>query len=213
MKTLKKMAAAFAVALAVMSCEKTELGSSSAKEEQLQRANEQFVDAVVVPTYRSLADECLKLQATLESLTETTTEALVDAPSTPVHIYRTVVVTEGLTVEGDGVLHESIRNQNRLAFAEHVFPRSSRGVAHAKMELARLAIQVVIFAVGFVLHHVRSPNPVAVRPVHRHECPVFEVLAAPKLGRTEASAATIGSGIYIIGVAKLFNRWVGEIAW
>ncbi len=78
MKTLKKMAAAFAAALAVMSCEKTELGSSSAKEEQLQRANEQFVDAVVVPTYRSLADECLKLQATLESLTETTTDVLVD---------------------------------------------------------------------------------------------------------------------------------------
>lgn len=77
MKTSKKLAAAIAVALVAVSCEKSGLGNDSAKDAQLQKVNEQFVDEVVVPTYKSLADECIKLQATLESLTETKTDALV----------------------------------------------------------------------------------------------------------------------------------------
>jgi len=77
MKTSKKLAAAIAVALAAVSCEKSGLGDDSAKDARLQKVNEQFVDEVVVPTYKSLADECIKLQATLESLTETKTDALV----------------------------------------------------------------------------------------------------------------------------------------
>ena len=80
------------------------------------------------------------------------------------------------------------------------------------MELARLAVEIVILAVGFVLHHVGSPYPVAVRPVHRHQGPVLEILAAPELCRSEPGSATIGSSIYIIGVTKLLDGWVGKIA-
>ena len=80
------------------------------------------------------------------------------------------------------------------------------------MELARLAVEIVILAVGFVLHHVGSPYPVAVWPVHRHEGPVLEILAAPELCRSEPGSATIGSSIYIIGVTKLLDGWVGKIA-
>ena len=79
------------------------------------------------------------------------------------------------------------------------------------MKLARLAVEVVILAVGFVLHHVRCPYPVAVRPVHRHQGPVLEILAAPELCRSETGSATVCGSIYIIGVAKLLDGWVGKI--
>ena len=80
------------------------------------------------------------------------------------------------------------------------------------MELARLAVEIVILAVGFVLHHIRCPDPVAVRPVHRHQGPVLEILAAPELCRSETGSATVCGSIYIIGVTKLLDGWVGKIA-
>ena len=80
------------------------------------------------------------------------------------------------------------------------------------MELARLAVEIVILAVGFVLHYIRCPDPVAVWPVHRHQGPVLEILATPELCRSETGSATIGSSIYIIGVTKLLDGWVGKIA-
>ena len=145
-------------------------------------------------------------------LTCSATEALVDAPGAPIHIDRTVIITEGLTIEGDSILYESIRYEHGFALAQHVLPRTARCIAHTQMELARLAVEIVILAVGFVLHHVRCPDPVAVRPVHRHQGPVLEILAAPELCRSETGSATIGSSIYIIGVTKLLDGWVGKIA-
>ena len=144
-------------------------------------------------------------------LTCSATEALVDAPGAPIHIDRTVIITEGLTVEGDGILYESVFHQYGFAFAQHVLPRTARCIAHTQMELARLAVEIVILAVGFVLHYIGCPDPVAVRPVHRHQGPVLEILAAPELCRSETGSATIGSSIYIIGVTKLLDGWVGKI--
>ena len=145
-------------------------------------------------------------------LTCSATEALVDAPGAPIHIDRTVIITEGLTVQGDGILYESVFHQYGFAFAQHILPRTARCIAHTQMELARLAVEIVILAVGFVLHYIRCPDPVAVRPVHRHQGPVLEILAAPELCRSETGSATIGSSIYIIGVTKLLDGWVGKIA-
>ena len=72
-----KLAAVLAAVFAMVSCEKSGLGNDTAKDQALQKANEQFVDGTVVPTYKALADECLALQSTLEKLKETKTDALV----------------------------------------------------------------------------------------------------------------------------------------
>ena len=72
-----KLAAVLAAVFAMVSCEKSGLGIDTAKDQALQKANEQFVDGTVVPTYKALADECLALQSTLEKLRETKTDALV----------------------------------------------------------------------------------------------------------------------------------------
>ena len=145
-------------------------------------------------------------------LTCSATEAFVDAPGAPIHIDRTVIIAEGLTIEGDGILYESIRYEHGFALTQHIFPRTARCIAHTQMELARLAVEIVILAVGFVLHYIRCPDPVAVWPVHRHQSPVLEILAAPELCRSETGSATVGSSIYIIGVTKLLDGWVGKIA-
>ena len=183
---------------------------------------EEVVDAVALEDERSL-EEVSNLGVRDElgfaerfhvriQLTCSATEAFVDAPGAPIHIDRTVIITEGLTIQGDGILYESIRYEHGFALAQHILPRTARCIAHTQMELARLAVEIVILAVGFVLHHVRCPYPVAVRPVHRHQGPVFEILTAPELCRSETGSATVGSSIYIIGVTKLLDGWVGKIA-
>ena len=72
-----ELAAVLAAVFAMVSCEKSGLGTDTAKDQALQKVNEQFVDGTVVPTYKALADECLALQSTLEKLRETKTDALV----------------------------------------------------------------------------------------------------------------------------------------
>ena len=63
-----------------------------------------------------------------------------------------------------------------------------------------------------MLHAVRSPDPVGVRPVHRHERPVHEVLADPYLRRTESCAAAVCRSIHVECVPELLYGRVGEIA-
>ena len=183
---------------------------------------EEVVDAVALEDERSL-EEVSNLGVRDElgfaerfhvriQLTCSATEAFVDAPGAPIHIDRTIIISEGLTIQGDGILYESIRYEHGFALAQHILPRTARCITHTQMKLARLAVEIVILAVGFVLHHVRCPDPVAVRPVHRHQGPVLEILAAPELCRSETGSATIGSSIYIIGVTKLLDGWVGKIA-
>ena len=184
---------------------------------------EEVVDAVALEDERSL-EEVSNLGVWDElgfaerfhiriQLTCSATEAFVDAPGSPIHIDRTVIIAEGLTIQGDGILYESVRHEYGFALAQYVLPRTSRCIAHTQMKLTRLAVEIVILAVGFVLHHIRCPDPVTVRPVHRHQGPVLEILAAPELCRSETGSATVCGGIYIIGVAKLLDGWVGKITW
>ena len=182
---------------------------------------EEVVDAVALEDERSLEEvsnlgirdelgfaERLHIRI---QFTSSATEALVDAPGAPIHIDRAVIIAEGLTIQGDGILYESVRYEHGFAFAQHVLPRTARRIAHTQMKFARLAVEVVILAVGFVLHYIRCPDPVAVRPVHRHQGPVFEILAAPELCRSETGSATVSSSIYIIGITKLLDGWVGKV--
>ena len=63
-------------------------------------------------------------------LTCSATEALVDAPGSPIHIDRTIIISEGLTIQGDGILYESIRYEHGFALAQHILPRTARCIAH-----------------------------------------------------------------------------------
>ena len=186
------------------------------------RGVHQIVDAVAFHHERSLkevgdfriGDEpclCKTLHVGIQSA-RPTAESLVDAPCAPVHVDLAVIVGEGLSVERDGVFHESVGHKHGLALAENVAPRAPRRVAHAHVEVAGLAIDHVVAAVAAAAHHVRGPYPVAVGPVHGQEGPVEEVLARPALRRAEARPAAVGGGIYIIGVAKLLHRGVGKVA-
>lgn len=77
MKKSIKVIFAFAAVLAAVSCEKSGFGDGNEKDAALQKANEQFVDETVVPTYRALADESLALLDAMEKLGENKTDALV----------------------------------------------------------------------------------------------------------------------------------------
>ena len=79
MKKVLKLAAVAAMVLAAASCDKSSTDPTSAKEEKLQKANEEFVDATVVPTYKALADKCLSLQSALEALESSKTDAAVSS--------------------------------------------------------------------------------------------------------------------------------------
>lgn len=77
MKKPIKTILALAAVLAAVSCEKTGFGDDGVKDDALRKANGQFVDETVIPTYRALADESLALQEKLESLEDTRTDAVV----------------------------------------------------------------------------------------------------------------------------------------
>ena len=158
--------------------------------------------------YQACFAEALHVRSQLAG---TASESLVDAPCAPVHIYRAVVVHKGLSVQRDGVGHETVWYQHRFALSQNVLPGAAWCLAHTAVHGAGLAVVVIVFPVR-VVHHVGCPYPVAVRPVHRHQGPVDKVLAAPYLGRSEAGSATVCGGIDIIGVAKLLYGGVGEVA-
>ena len=139
-------------------------------------------------------------------------EAVIYSPCAPVHIYGSVVVNKRLPVEGYGVGHKPVRHKHRLAFAKNVFPRAAGSLSRAHMNLARLAVHIIILAVVGIVKHVGRPYPVAVRPVHGHESPVHKVFALPELCRAEPRAAAVGSGIHVVCVAEFFERRVSEIS-
>ena len=60
--------------------------------------------------------------------------------------------------------------------------------------------------------HIRGPYPMAVRPVHGHQRPVYKILARPHLGRSESRTAAVRSGIHVIRVAKLLYRRIGKVS-
>lgn len=61
-----------------------------------------------------------------------------------------------------------------------------------------------------MFHHIGSPYPMTVRPVHGHQRPVHKILAGPHLCRTETGPTAIRSGIHIIRIAKLLHRGIGK---
>ena len=65
------------------------------------------------------------------------------------------------------------------------------------MELAWLAVEIVILAVGFVLHDIRCPDPVAVWPVHRHQ---------GEIGKYIVTARKKGNDWYVGGQSNWDER-------
>ena len=138
-------------------------------------------------------------------------ETLVDAPCTEVDVDLAIVVLERLTVECDGVMHKAVFDKHGIGIAQHVLPRAQRGRSDALVEHTWLAIEVAIESVRR-LHDVGSPHHLRRRPVHQVVGPVAKVLRSPHLGRSVAIAGAVGGGIYIIGIAKLTDGWVGKVA-
>ena len=171
----------------------------------------------------------------LRCLADTTTEAFVDAPGSPIDIHFAIVIDESLSVERNGTRHIAVvhpdgltlvvellaerhalraTDGHRLGVAvrlEQVVPGTYGRFGLTDIEVAGLAIDHIILSIG-VLHHIGCPDPMACGPVHREKGPVLEVLARPALGRAKACATAIGGGIEIIGVAKLPDGRIGEIA-
>ena len=102
---------------------------------------EEVVDAVALEDERSL-EEVSNLGILDElgfaerfhvriQLARSAAETRVDAPCAPIHIDRTIIISEGLTIQGDGILHKSIWYEHGFALAQHILPRTARCIAHA----------------------------------------------------------------------------------
>ena len=109
-------------------------------------------------------------------------------------------------------MHISVWHHHGILFPQDIMPRADGRRAFTDNDVARLTIVVTEGAVR-LLHHIGSPYHLRCGPVHHDILPVAEVFRHPNLCWTIAVASTVGGGIEIIGVAKLTNRGVGEIAW
>ena len=108
-------------------------------------------------------------------LRHTASEAIVDAPCAEIDIDLTVVVDEGLTVEGDGIMNKAVLHKDGVVAAQYVLPRAERRRPYALVQNAWLTVEVAIEAVGS-LHHVGCPHHLGRRPVHDVIGPRAEVL-------------------------------------
>ncbi len=79
MKKITVVAAVSLAALAAVGCEKANTVDTSATDAKLQKINGQFVDKVVVPTYKALADKCLELEDAIKAIGTEKTDASVSA--------------------------------------------------------------------------------------------------------------------------------------
>ncbi len=77
MKKITVIAAVSLAALAAVGCEKANTVDTSAKDAELQKINEQFVDEVVIPTYNALADNCIELEEAIEAIETAKSDASV----------------------------------------------------------------------------------------------------------------------------------------
>ena len=144
-------------------------------------------------------------------LSHSAAETFIDAPRGKIQILRPVVVAEQLWVEGDDVVYITVGHHDGIFFSQDILPRADGRLALTDADCARLTIVVAECAVG-LLYHVGGPYHLCRRPVHDDVLPVLEVLAHPHLCRAVAVACAVGGGIEIIGVAKLSDGGVGEIA-
>lgn len=79
---MKKIFYNFSVALfslAIVSCQDPNKQGPENTDDKMQAINEAFVDEIVVPTYKNLADKSLDLQTALESLKSNPSDAQVEA--------------------------------------------------------------------------------------------------------------------------------------
>ena len=139
-------------------------------------------------------------------------KTFIDTPCTPIQIYRTVIVYKRLAIQRNGILHKTIGNQHGFTFSQYILPWATRCICNSFIYIARLAIEHTIRAIG-MLHYIRGPNPVAVRPVHRHDGPVLKILATPYLRRTKSCPTAISRSIDIICISELLYRRVCKIPW
>ena len=139
------------------------------------------------------------------------TETFINPPSPPIQIYRTIIIHKGLSVQCNGIRHKTVGYKNSLTFAQYIFPRTARCFTDSAMNHTGLTIKIIIIPIR-MFHHIRSPYPMTVRPVHRHQRPVYKILAGPHLCRTETGSTAIRSGIHIIRIAKLLHRGIGKIS-
>jgi hypothetical protein len=108
-------------------------------------------------------------------LCHATAEAVVDAPCAEIDVNLTVVVDEGLTIEGDGIMNKAVLHKDCVVAAQYVLPRAERRRAYTLVQNAWLTVEVAIEAVGS-LHHVGCPHHLGCRPVHDVIGPRAEVL-------------------------------------
>ena len=138
-------------------------------------------------------------------------ETLIDAPRGKIQILRPVVVAEQLWVEGDDIVYITVGHHHSVFLPQNILPRPHRRRALTDTDDTRLTIIIAESTVR-LLHHIGSPYHFGSGPVHHDVLPVLEVLAHPHLCRSVAVTCTVGSGVEVIGVAKLSDGGVGEVA-
>ena len=107
-------------------------------------------------------------------LCHTASEAIVDTPCAEIDIDLTVIVDEGLAIEGDGIMNKAVLHKDGVVAAQYVLPRAERRRAYTLVQNAWLTVEVAIEAVGS-LHHVGRPHHLGRRPVHDVVGPCAEV--------------------------------------
>ena len=165
---------------------------------------------VLVPS-AGISPLCLMHCGLCIDLRHAAAETLVDAPGGEVEVLAAVVVAKELGVEGNDVVDVAVGHHHGIVLAQDVLPRADGRRALADVDVARLAVVVAERAVG-LLHHVGCPYDFGGGPVHHDVLPVHEVLAHPHLCRAVAVACAIGGGIEVVGIAKLADGGVGEVA-
>ena len=115
-------------------------------------------------------------------------------------------------IECDDIVYITVGHHHGIFLTKDIFPRTDGRCALTNINIAWLTVVVTERAVG-LLYHIGRPNHLCSGPVHHGVLPVLEVLAHPDLSRAIAITRAIGSGIEIIGIAKLSDGRVGEIAW
>ena len=152
-----------------------------------------------------------KALAIFGQLGYTATKAFVNTPSTEIEVFRAIVITEKLRVEGDGIVYKAVFHQNGIGSTQTVLPWADGGIAFAYINHTRSTIIITVSAIG-LLNHIGCPNHFGSGPIHGYILPIDKVFRHPYLGRAITVTGTIGGGVDVIGIAKLLDGGVGKIA-
>ena len=141
----------------------------------------------------------------------TTAKTLVDTPSAKIKIRGAIIIHKGLTIQCDGIMNEAVGHEDGISLSQHVFPWAYGRIADTLVKHTRFTVEIAEGAVGG-LHHIWSPDHFGGGPVHDDVLPIHEILTHPYLRRSVAIACAVGGGIKVVGIAKLTDGGVGEIA-